>query len=144
METWTVRLPGHTPYTITRLKRTFLSDDYRRRVVIIDTKELLTCADRDTSDYVLPDVQYWHLGKVHGIRGFLDPSQARIPEMPYVTFKTRNKRTLLGWIGLSKDGVVSFRNGQHSARYMASAGATSLPVEVHETETALLTRYCGV
>ncbi|CAN0626605.1 conserved protein of unknown function [Burkholderia multivorans] len=143
MEIWSVRLPGHTPYTVTRLKRTFLSEDSRHRVVMVDTGKLLTCADRDTSDYVLPAVQYWHPGKVRGIRGFLDPSQARIPEMPYVTFKTRNKRTLLGLIGLSKEGVVSFRNGQHRARDMASAGARNLPVEVHETEAALLTRYCG-
>lgn len=39
--------------------------------------------------------------------------------------------------------VVTFRNGQHRARYLAFAGATSLPVEVHETEAALLERYCG-
>ncbi|CAN0625920.1 conserved protein of unknown function [Burkholderia multivorans] len=143
MEIWTIRLPSHTPYTVTRVKRNFLSDDSRHQVVMVDTKKLLTCADRDTSDYVLPAVAYWHPGKVEGIRGFLDPSQSRIPEMPYVTFKTRNRRTLLGWIGLSKDGVVSFRNGQHRARYMASVGATNLPVEVHETEAALLARYCG-
>jgi hypothetical protein len=44
---------------------------------------------------------------------------------------------------LDKAGVVSFRNGQHRARYLAFAGAVSFPVEVHETEAALLERYCG-
>lgn len=142
-DSWIVRLPDHAPYAFTRLKRVFLSDGARHRVVIVDSRKLLACADRDTSDYVLPSVQYWHPGKVAGIRAFLAPGQSRIPEMPYVTVSTRRARTLLGLFGLSKEGVVSFRNGQHRARYMAFAGATSFPVEVHETEAALLEHYCG-
>ncbi|WP_415868967.1 plasmid fertility inhibition factor family protein, partial [Burkholderia ubonensis] len=110
----------------------------------LNARKLLACADRDTNDYVLPSVQYWHPGKLHGICAFLDPGRPRVPEMPYVTFRTRSTRTLLGLIGFSKEGVVSFRNGQHRARYMAFAGATCFPVEVHETEADLLQRYCGV
>ena len=110
---------------------------------MVDLQKLLTCADRDTTDYVLPPVQNWYAGKTRGIRELLDPRQQRIPEMPYVTFRLRNRRTLLGSLGLEKEGVVSFRNGQHRARYLAFAGATSIPVEVHETEAVLLERYCG-
>ncbi|MDR8730435.1 plasmid fertility inhibition factor family protein [Burkholderia pseudomultivorans] len=142
-EVWTVLLPEHVPYTYARLKRVFPSTDTRHRVVTVDTKKLLACADRDTTDYVLPSVQYWAQGKAHGIRGFLDPRQERIPDMPYVTFRMARPPTLFGMLGLSKVGVVSFRNGQHRARYLAFAGATSLPVEVHETEADLLERYCG-
>lgn len=143
IEIWNVRLRNHEPYAFTRLKRAFVSDDSRHRVVMVDAKKLLSCADRDTTDYVLPRVEDWYPGKVRGICEFLDPSQARIPEMPYVTFRVRNRRTLLGLIGLDKEGVASFRNGQHRARYIVFAGATSFPVEVHETEAALLERYCG-
>lgn len=121
----------------------FDSPDSRHKVVVVDLKRLLTCADRDTTDYVLGAVQYWPPGKVRGIREFLDPSQQRIPEMPYVTFRNRRCRTLLGLLGIDREGVVSFRNGQHRARYLAFAGATCLPVEVHETEADILQRYCG-
>lgn len=143
LDIWVVQLPGHAPFGNTRLKRMFLSDDTRHRVVIVDIHKLLACADRDKSDYVLSSVRDWPSGKVRGIREFLDPSHERIPEMPYVTFSMRRTRTMLGWIGLSWEGVVSFRNGQHRARYMDFAGATSVPVEVHETEAELLRRYCG-
>ncbi|WP_080439988.1 plasmid fertility inhibition factor family protein [Burkholderia ubonensis] len=141
--TWIVQLPGHEPYAFTRLKRVFSSDDVRHRVVVVDSRKLLACADRDTIDYVLPHVPYWHPGKVSGIREFLAPGQLRIPEMPHVTISTKRARTLLGLVGLSKAGVVSFRNGQHRARYLAFVGATNFPVEVHETEAALLEHYCG-
>ncbi len=143
VEIWNVRLHNHEPYAFARLKRAFVSDDTRHRVVMVDAKKLLTCADRDTTDYVLPPVEEWYPGKVRGIRAFLDPSQSRIPEMPYVTINTRSRRMLFGLILLDKEGVVSFRNGQHRARYMAFAGAPSFPVEVHETEVALLERHCG-
>ncbi|KWF57920.1 plasmid fertility inhibition factor family protein [Burkholderia pseudomultivorans] len=144
VDVWIIQLPGHAPYTYTHLKRVFASDDSRHRVVIVDVTRLLACADRDTTDYVLPSVQYWARGKAVGIRGFLDPEQARIPDMPFITFREARTRMLLGIPGLSKIGVASFRNGQHRARYLAYAGATTLPVEIHETEADLLARYCGV
>ncbi|MGS0894156.1 plasmid fertility inhibition factor family protein [Burkholderia stagnalis] len=143
VDVWIIQLPGHAPYTYTRLKRVFASDDSRHRVVTVDLKKLLACADRDTTDYVLSSVQYWPPGKSAGIRGFLDPGQDRIPDMPFITFRETRTRALLGIPGLSKIGVASFRNGQHRARYLQYAGATSLPVEVHETEADLLARYCG-
>lgn len=143
VEVWTVPLPEHPPFKLTRLKRMFLSDDTRHRVVVVDIRKLLICANRDKSDYVLSAVDDWPSGKIRGIREFLDPQQERIPEMPYVTFSLRRTRDLLGLIGISYEGVVSFRNGQHRARYIESAGAATLPVEVHETEVELLTRYCG-
>lgn len=143
VDVWIVQLPGHAPYAYTHLKRVFASDDSRHRVVTIDLKKLLTCADRDTTDYVLPSVQYWTPGKAAGIREFLDPGQDRIPDMPFITFRETRTRTLLGIPGLSKVGVASFRNGQHRARYLAYAGATTIPVEIHETEADLLVRYCG-
>lgn len=143
VEVWIVQIPGHTPYAYTHLKRVFSCDDTRHRVVTIDLTKLLACADRDTTDYVLPSVLYWPPGKAAGIREFLDPEQDRIPDMPYITFREKRTRTLLGIPGLSKVGVASFRNGQHRARYLAYAGATTLPVEVHETEADLLVQYCG-
>jgi hypothetical protein len=141
---WEVALPTHQPYLVTRLKSNFTQNDSRHCVVMVDAQKLLRCADRDTTDYVLPDVAYWHPGKVRGIREFLDPQQSRVPEMPYVTFCTRHRHTLLGLFGLAHEGVVSFRNGQHRARYMRFAGAASFPVEVHETEAKQLALYCGV
>ncbi|WP_175944616.1 plasmid fertility inhibition factor family protein [Burkholderia pyrrocinia] len=143
VDVWIIQLPGHVPYAYTHLKRVFSSDDSRHRVVTIDLKKLLTCADRDTTDYVLPSVQYWAPGKAAGIREFLDPDQDKIPDMPLITFRVTRTRAPLGIPGLSKVGVASFRNGQHRARYLAYAGATILPVEVHETEADLLVRYCG-
>ncbi len=144
VDVWIVPLPGHAAYAYTHLKRVFGSDDSRHRVVTIDLRRLLACADRDTTDYVLPSVQDWPPGKAAGIREFLDPDKARIPDMPFITFRETRPRTLLGIPGLSKTGVASFRNGQHRARYLAHAGATRVPVEVHETEADLLARYCGM
>lgn len=140
---WIVPIPGHSPYTFTRMKCGFDAPDSRHKVVVINLAKLLACADRDTTDYVLQAAQYWHAGKVRGICEFLAPGQERIPEVPYVTFTTRRRRTLSGLIGIASEGVVSFRNGQHRARYLAFAGASSLPVEVHETEAELLERFCG-
>lgn len=140
---WIVPIPNHSPYSFTRMKCGYDAPDSRHKVVVIDLARLLACADRDTTDYVLGSAQYWHPGKVRGIREFLAPTEVRIPEMPYVTFRTRRTRTLSGLIGISREGVVSFRNGQHRARYLAFAGARSLPVEAHETEAEMLARFCG-
>lgn len=140
---WLVALANHPYYDHVRLKRVFEDDQSRHRVVIVDVGKLLACADRDDTDYVLPPVGNWHSGKVKGIREFLDPSNERIPAMPYVTIETRRARGWLGWLGLQREGVVGFRNGQHRARYMAHAGAVAFPVEVHEREAALLTTLCG-
>jgi hypothetical protein len=92
---------------------------------------------------VLPPVGDWHSGKVKGIRDFLDPENARIPAMPYLTVHTRRVRGLRGWLGLQREGVAAFRNGQHRARYMIHAGAVAFPVEVHEREAGLLVTLCG-
>jgi hypothetical protein len=140
---WTVALTGHTAFSSIRLKRIFPLPDSRHVVVLVDARALLICADRDPTDYVLPAVPYWPPGKVKGLREFLEPGQTRVPEMPYVLFSTRRTPGLVGLLGLSRDGVVSFRNGQHRARYMAHAGAACFPVEVHETEAEALRKYCG-
>ncbi|MFP3646867.1 plasmid fertility inhibition factor family protein [Paraburkholderia sp. SIMBA_054] len=140
---WIVPLQEHPPYGHVRLKRVFTTDGTRHQVVLVDARKLIACADRDDTDYVLPPVQEWHPGKLRGIREFLDPSNARIPQMPYVTISTRRAPGLLGWLRLEHEGVVAFRNGQHRARYMMAAGAVWFPVEVHEREAALLRQYCG-
>jgi hypothetical protein len=140
---WIVPLHEHPPYGHVRLKRVFATDGTRHQVVLVDARKLIACADRDDTDYVLPPVQEWHPGKLRGIREFLDPSNARIPHMPYVTISTRCAPGLLGWLRLEHEGVVAFRNGQHRARYMMAAGAVWFPVEVHEREAALLRQYCG-
>jgi hypothetical protein len=92
---------------------------------------------------VLKAVSDWHAGKVKGIREFLDPDNPRVPEMPYVTISVRRTPGLLGLLGMSREGVVAFRNGQHRARYLAHAGALCLPVEVHEREAQLLREMCA-
>lgn len=79
VDVWIIQLPGHVAYAYTHLKRVFASDDSRHRVVTVDLTKLLACADRDTTDYVLPAVQYWAPGKAAGIREFLDPAEPRIP-----------------------------------------------------------------
>ncbi|HTJ95682.1 MAG TPA: hypothetical protein VL424_21510 [Pararobbsia sp.] len=140
---WTVPLTEHPPYPAVQLKRIFGLPDSRHVVVLVDAKALLACADRDPTDYVLPAPQYWQQGKVKGLRDFLEPGQARIPDMPYVLFSTRKTKGLGGLLGLAREGVVSFRNGQHRARYMAHAGALCFPVEVHQTEAEGLRKYCG-
>ncbi|CAB3766568.1 plasmid fertility inhibition factor family protein [Paraburkholderia humisilvae] len=140
---WVVQLYDHEWYDHVRLKRVFSTDGTRHEVVLVDARRLLSCADRDDTDYVLRPVLEWHPGKMRGIREFLDPDNARIPEMPYVTVSSRRAPGLIGWLGLEHEGVVTFRNGQHRARYLASAGARWFPVEVHEREAALLRQYCG-
>jgi hypothetical protein len=140
---WIVPLGAHPYYDHVRLKRVFTADGARHQVVLIDVSRLLVCADRDDTDYVLRPVNEWHSGKGRGIREFLDPANTRVPEMPYVTVTTRRARGLTGWLGLEREGVVAFRNGQHRARYLAAAGARCLPVEVHEREAALLHQLCG-
>jgi hypothetical protein len=140
---WTVPLSGHAAFSSVQIKRVFTLPDSRHVVVLVDARALLACADRDPTDYVLPAVPYWPPGKVRGLREFLEPGQARIPEMPYVLFSTRRTPGLVGLLGLSREGVVSFRNGQHRARYLAHAGAACFPVEVHETEAEALRKYCG-
>jgi hypothetical protein len=139
---WIVPLDAHPYYGHVRLKRVF-SADARHLVVLVDPRRLLECADRDNTDYVLRPVNEWHSGKVRGIREFLDPANTRVPEMPYVTASTRRARGIVGWLGLEREGVVAFRNGQHRARYLAAAGARCFPVEVHEREAALLHQICG-
>ncbi|WP_373322091.1 plasmid fertility inhibition factor family protein [Paraburkholderia adhaesiva] len=141
---WIVQLPGHRAYDHVRLKRVFTTDGTRHEVVLVDLHRLLECADRDDTDYVLRPVDDWHAGKVRGIREFLDPENERVPQMPYVTISTRRAAGVAGWLGLAHVGVVAFRNGQHRARYLAWAGATVLPVEVHEREAPLLRELCGV
>jgi hypothetical protein len=138
-----VPLAHHPQYDHVRLKRLFEDDQSHHRVIVVDARKLLECAERDDTDYVLPPVGDWHSGKVKGIRDFLDPENARIPAMPYVTVNTRRARGLRGWLRLQREGVVAFRNGQHRARYMAHAGAIAFPVEVHEREAALLVTLCG-
>ncbi|MEM5386529.1 hypothetical protein VSR68_23405 [Paraburkholderia phymatum] len=140
---WIVPLLDHPAYNHVRMKRVFTADGTRHQVVLVDARKLLACANRDDTDYVLRPVNEWHQGKVRGIREFLDPSNARIPQMPYVTITTRRAPGLLGWLRLEHEGVVAFRNGQHRARYMLAAGAVWFPVEVHEREAALLRQYCG-
>ncbi|CAM2145250.1 conserved protein of unknown function [Pararobbsia alpina] len=140
---WTVPLTEHPHYPSVQLKRIFNLPDSRHVVVLVDAKALLACADRDPTDYVLPAPQYWQQGKVKGLREFLEPGQSRIPEMPYVLFSTRRTKGIAGILGFGHEGVVSFRNGQHRARYMAHAGAVCFPVEVHETEAEGLRKYCG-
>ncbi|CAB3763724.1 hypothetical protein LMG29739_04180 [Paraburkholderia solisilvae] len=140
---WIVQLHDHEWYDHVRLKRVFSTDGTRHEVVLVDARKLLLCADRDDTDYVLRPVQEWHSGKMRGIREFLDPQNARVPDMPYVTVTSRRAAGLIGWLGLEHEGVVTFRNGQHRARYLASAGARWFPVEVHEREAALLRQYCG-
>jgi hypothetical protein len=136
-------LHDHEWYDHARLKRVFAVDGTRHEVVLVDARKLLQCASRDDTDYVLRPVDEWHSGKVRGIREFLDPANSRIPEMPYVTITAKRAPGLIGWLGLEREGVVAFRNGQHRARYLASAGARWFPVEVHEREAALLRQYCG-
>jgi hypothetical protein len=140
---WTVPVEEHPWYDHVRLKRVFVTDGTRHQVVLVDLRKLLACADRDNTDYVLKPVAEWHAGKVRGIREFLDPESPRIPQMPYVTISTRRAPGLLGWLGLEREGVVAFRNGQHRARYLAEAGARWCPVEVHEREATLLREVCG-
>ena len=141
---WIVPLGDHPQYDHVRLKRVFDGDDDTHHcVVMIDARKLLECANRDDTDYVLPPVGDWHNGKIRGIREFLDPRNPQIPAMPYVTIAARRTRTWLGFVGLEREGVVGFRNGQHRARYLAHAGADTFPVEVHEREARLLSRFCG-
>ncbi|CCF97670.1 hypothetical protein B7R78_0004460 [Ralstonia solanacearum] len=143
IEIWEVPLHDHKPYAFVRLQRTFVHEDVQHQVILVDAAKLLLCADRDATNYVLPPAQDWRAGKRNGIRDFLDPTQAAIPEMPIVSFNTRRCRSLLGLLGLAKEGVVSFHNGQHRARYLVFAGATCLPVQVPKSEAAMLAYYCG-
>lgn len=137
---WRVDLPDHKTYAYTNLKRNFSSHDTRYAVVMVNARKLLAAIERDTSDYVLPAVSNWYPGKRNGLHQFLNPASQRIPEMPHVAIKISRQ----GFLFLQQEAVVSFRNGQHRARYMIDAGAVAFPVEVDATGAKLLARFCGV
>ena len=139
---WEVRVPGLSPYGFTRVTRTPCSNSHHYQVVWVDARRLLACADRSPVSRAAPVAQ-WYAGKRYGMEDFLMPIHQRVPEMPRVAFRLKRRRTLFGLLGLRKEGVVTFLDGMHRAQYMAFAGATQFPVEVHVREAALLQAHCG-
>jgi hypothetical protein len=138
-EKWRVQLStSHTPYSHVDLKR---SHDHVKgyEVVIVDLGSLMTCFESD--QVVIPHVTAWKTEKREAIQAFLDPAEGAC-DMPVVGFTLRTKmhRRLFGLIAprIEKVPVAGFTNGRHRARYLHFAGATVIPVEVHETEADLL------
>lgn len=140
---WDVRVPALPPYGFTRLTRAACPDPAQYCVVVVKADDLIACADRALYTPELKAVPQWYLGKMYGMEDFLRPVQARVPEMPRVTVRLRRRHTLFGLMGVNKEVVVRFINGEHRARYMAFAGATEFPVEVTLSEAELLQRHCG-
>ena len=141
---WQVRLgANHTPYAHVEFKRSRdHGDGYT--VVTVDVDRFMTCFERDK--LVIPLPTEWKEGKLEGIRGFLDPKGGAC-DMPVVGFSVRTveHRRLWGLIDprIERVPVAGFTNGRHRARYLQYAGATIMPVEVHETEAVLLRKHCG-
>ncbi|MGP8431808.1 plasmid fertility inhibition factor family protein [Paraburkholderia fungorum] len=142
--TWRVHLGvTHTPYAYVEFKR---SHEHAAgyTVVLVDVERLMGCFERD--QLVIGRPTEWTETKREGIRQFLDPKEGAC-EMPVVGFsiRTRTHRRLLGFATprIEKVPVAGFTNGRHRARYLQYAGAKVMPVEVHETEAALLREHCG-
>lgn len=140
---WDVRVPALSPYGFTRLTRAACPNPEQYCVLVVKADDLLACADRALYTIELKAVPQWYVGKMYGMEDFLRPGHARVPEMPRVTVSMRRRHTLLGLMGVNKEAVVRFINGEHRARYMAFAGATEFPVEVMLSEADLLQRHCG-
>jgi hypothetical protein len=143
--TWTVQLIAtHVPYTHVDLKRCRDHvDGYQ--VVMVDLDRLITCFERD--HYAVPHVSAWAAAKRDGLQTFLNPAEGAC-EMPVVGFSLKEKthQRCFGFIAprVETVAVASFTNGRHRTRYLQFAGAAVIPVEVHESEAALLRKYCGV
>ena len=141
---WYVRLHGdHPAYAWIKLKRQ-LQDDLNYVAVIVDARKFMDCYMRDMQAYVLPPVEQWEPGKKTGIWKFLNPHLSGVPAMPRVSFAVVERKRLWGLRPSIYEGVASFTNGRHRSMYMAFAGATSFPVEVHVNQASLLKRYCGI
>jgi hypothetical protein len=146
MMTWRVELDHeHSGYQCLELKRRHpTSHDYK--VIIVRADKLLELWSRD-SDFFLPPVPKWKPGMRNRIRAFLDPEDIGTAEMPVVSMRSQ---TVWRW-GLRppffkrvEEPVLSFTNGRHRARYLAYAGAATLPVEVTVRSAPLVEAYCGV
>lgn len=144
-QTWPVQLSSdHAGYQRLALKRRHPdSPDYE--VIVVRTSALLELWSRDVG-YFLPPVDQWAADKRNGIRDFLDPADPGFAEMPVVSMHTR---TLAEWSWrppfrrFSAVPVVAFTNGRHRTRYLAAAGAQTLPVEVTRRSAPMLKALCG-
>lgn len=141
--TWSVPLPAsHAPYRFVQLKRRFPTlAEYR--VVVVDVAAFMNCYSRDQPGYVIPTVENWPDDKSCGLRKFLDPNDAGIPEMAVVSFELATRKRWLGLFGEVTEGVISFINGRHRSRYLQFAGAKCFPVETHASSADGLLKYCG-
>lgn len=141
---WRVQLdPTHTPYAYVDFKR---SHEHAAgyTVVKVDVERFMTCFEQD--QLVIGPPTEWPEAKREGIRQFLDPKEG-VCDMPVVGFsiRIRKHRRFFGFAAprIEKVPVAGFTNGRHRARYLQHAGANVMPVEVHESEAALLREHCG-
>lgn len=146
MKTWRVELGAwHSNYKSLHLKQSH-PDNPGYKVIIVRTDKLLELWSRDTG-YFLPSVSLWTEEKRNGIHSFLDPADPGTAEMPVVSIFIREIRTW-NWrppfFSYVKEPVLTFTNGRHRARYLADAGARTLPVESTMKSAPFVEAYCGV
>jgi hypothetical protein len=143
-KTWRVQLDAsHTPYAHVDFKRSHEhANGYM--VVLVDVERFMACFDRDR--FVIGRPTEWSEAKREGLRQFLDPKEGAC-DMPVIGFsiRTTEHRRLFGLLAnrIEKVPVAGFTNGRHRARYLQHAGAKVMPVEVHESQAALLRQHCG-
>jgi hypothetical protein len=144
--TWPVELdhrhPGYQRLELKRRHPTGL--DYK--VVIVRTERLLELWSRDGT-FFLPPVPEWKEEKRNGIRAFLDPADPGTAEMPVVSMRSQTVRRWGWWPPFFthvEEPVLTFTNGRHRARYLAYAGAQTIPVEVTARSAPLVEAHCGV
>jgi len=141
---WQVQLgANHTPYAHVDFKRSRDHvDGYT--VVTVDVDRFMTCFERDT--LAIQRSTNWTQEKFECIRDFLDPKGGAC-DMPVIGFSMRTveHRRLWGFLSprIEMVLVAGFTNGRHRARYLQYAGATIMPVEVHESQAVLLRKHCG-
>lgn len=151
-ETWQVQLSEtHPVYQTVSLRRRSGYDNHV--VMMVDLKKLIHYSDKHIHpSYVARPVSEWSEEKREGVFQLLaPPTPMEIPaEMPIASFNemlvVREKRflKLFSWRYESLARYVGYTNGRHRTRYLLFAGATQIPVMVHEEQASAMQRYCGV
>jgi hypothetical protein len=120
-----------------------MSSDYV--VINVRTDRLLELWSRD-GGYFLPPVPQWTQSERDRFHSFLDSRDPGFAEMPVVSiyFRTVSR---WGWRPPFRcnfeEPVLAFTNGRHRARYLAYAGAQTIPVEATARSAPLVQKYCG-
>jgi hypothetical protein len=147
---WHVQLSvAHPQYQQVSLRRRPGYPDHE--VVIVDAQKLIRYSSQDLRvGYVIGPVETWDADKRKGMFEFLAPPKLREQhvEMPIVSFNevTVSEREACFWLFKRARQrhlqYVSYTNGRHRARYLASTGALEIPVMCRKDQVGILSAHC--